>query len=83
MQKSAKIAHQPVQRVDLAHHMPLAQAADGRIAGHFALSAPAREMNSSPVWGGIVLVCRVRHELPTQLSMLRTYHMMVNLGKAV
>ena len=29
-------AHQPVERVDLAHEMALAEAADGRIAGHFA-----------------------------------------------
>ncbi len=28
--------HHPVQRVDLAHQMALAQAADGRIAGHLA-----------------------------------------------
>jgi hypothetical protein len=29
-------AHQPVESVDLAHEMALAEAADGRIAGHFA-----------------------------------------------
>ncbi len=29
-------AHQAVQRVDLAHQMALAEAADGRIAGHLA-----------------------------------------------
>ncbi len=34
-------AHQPVESVDLAHEMALAQAADGRIAGHFADSGKA------------------------------------------
>ena len=29
-------AHQPVERIDLAHQMALAQAADGRVAGHLA-----------------------------------------------
>ena len=29
-------AHQPVQRIDLAHQMAFAKPADGRIAGHFA-----------------------------------------------
>ncbi len=29
-------AHQPVQRVDLAHEMTLAEPANGRIAGHLA-----------------------------------------------
>src|SRR3546814_8155606 len=29
-------AHDPVERVDLAHQMPLAEAADRRIAGHLA-----------------------------------------------
>ena len=29
-------AHQPVERVDLAHQMALAEPADGRIAGHLA-----------------------------------------------
>ena len=28
--------HQPVQRIDLAHQVPLAEPADGRIAGHLA-----------------------------------------------
>ena len=28
--------HQPIQRIDLAHQMPLAESADGRIAGHLA-----------------------------------------------
>ena len=28
--------HHPVERVDLAHEMPLAEAADRRVAGHFA-----------------------------------------------
>ena len=30
------LAHQAVQGVDLAHQMPLAEPANGRIAGHFA-----------------------------------------------
>ena len=29
-------AHQPVERVDLAHEMALPKPADGRIAGHLA-----------------------------------------------
>ena len=29
-------AHQPVERIDLAHEMPLAEAADGRVARHLA-----------------------------------------------
>ena len=29
-------AHQPVEGVDLAHQVALAQAADGRVAGHLA-----------------------------------------------
>ena len=33
---SATSAHQPVQRIDLAHQMALAEAADGGIAGHCA-----------------------------------------------
>jgi hypothetical protein len=29
-------AHEPIKRVDLANQMPLANAANGRIAGHLA-----------------------------------------------
>ena len=31
---SATRAHQAVQRIDLAHQMPLAEPADSRVAGH-------------------------------------------------
>ena len=31
-----RAAHDPVERVDLAHQMPLAEPADRRVAGHLA-----------------------------------------------
>ncbi len=56
-------AHQPVQRIDLAHQMAFAHPADGGIAGHFAqglelwvssrVRAPARAdaaAASQPAW---------------------------------
>ena len=57
-------AHQPVQRIDLAHQMTLAESADGRIAGHLAdrreamghqapcarQAAPQRRPPRMPAW---------------------------------
>ena len=41
-------SHQPIERIDLAHEMPFAEAADGGIAGHLADRVePVREERGS------------------------------------
>ena len=42
-------AHQPIERIDLAHQMALAEPADGRIAGHLADGGkPVRDERRAP-----------------------------------
>jgi hypothetical protein len=41
-------SHQPVQRIDLSHQMPLADAADRGIAGHLADAGPALRDQQRP-----------------------------------